>query len=123
MATMFEAVCKDCGHKFELLTGPTMTASQKVCEKCGKSVMVPSRAPAGSFELSKRELEEYLHSDDWDLYGRPFTEGEWSDLESLTRACQCGGRLITDDGEEAVKHRCPKCKSTALKLEFSGCAD
>lgn len=124
MATMYEAVCKDCGREFELITGPTMSASQKVCAKCGNSVMVPSRAPAGSLELSKRELEEYLHSDDdWDLYGRPFTEGEWSNIESLTRTCRCGGRMITDDGEGSVKHRCPSCKSTALQLELSGCAD
>ncbi|MDO8292145.1 MAG: zinc ribbon domain-containing protein [Gallionella sp.] len=57
MGTLYEAVCKDCGHEFELLTGWTMTASQKVCESCGNTVMVPSRAPAGSFELSKRGLE------------------------------------------------------------------
>ena len=31
----FDLICKDCGHKFELVTGGAIRKNQKHCEECG----------------------------------------------------------------------------------------
>ena len=123
MATIYAAICKDCRHEFEFYSGPLMSGGRKACDTCGDSVTVPSLAPAGSFELSKQGLKEYLRSGAFDTCGREFTYYENANLEDLTRGCTCGGKMIWDDGQGSVKPRCPECKSANLDVEMCGFAD
>ncbi len=123
MARMYAAVCKDCRHEFEFQSGGLMTCVQMVCDKCCHTIHVPRSAPTGSYEISERGLREYLQSDRFALGGREFTKDERHSLNQLTSSCSCGGKMVYDDGEGSVKHKCPKCRSANLDVEMCGMAD
>ena len=123
MATIYAAVCKDCSHEFEFYSGPLRSGGQKVCDDCGSTATIPRLAPAGSFELSKQGVEEYLRSGAFDIRGREFTGYELANLEDLTRNCTCGGKMLWDDGSGSVKHRCRECKSSNIDIVECGLAD
>lgn len=117
MGTLYEAKCRSCHYEFELVAGNTMVAWRRVCDSCGKTIALPSQAPKDSYELSQAGIRQFIRSDEFPLHGRLFTESEHADLLKLTATCECGGHMVTDDGEGSVKYRCPKCKSTNLHLE------
>lgn len=123
MGTLYSAICKDCRHEFEFASGPLMTCEIKVCDRCGESISVPHLAPAGSFELSKRGLRDYMQSEIYDVRGRALTDDELSNLEMLTRCCSCGGHMVLDDGSGSVQHRCPQCASANLETQNQGDID
>ncbi len=101
MGSSHEAVCRECGTKFRVDIGASMSALQVRCKDCGRATFV--------------SLEDIYAKEAQDVPGLGADDGSWSIRDrlagELAATCSCGGHYTVD-----APPRCPKCRSADLDI-------
>lgn len=119
MGSRYKTICNNCQHSFELVKGGGWIWYQKVCDTCGSCMKVPRQGPVDFVDgqqMTYLDMVKHLaDSSKWSRKGGKFDSDETKLLNEITTVCTCGGTLIPE-WDEAVKYRCPECKSPDLEL-------
>ncbi|HNV94486.1 MAG: hypothetical protein APG08_00744 [Candidatus Methanofastidiosum methylothiophilum] len=120
MGCISEAICKDCGTRYEVRMGGGFIVHDLHCDKCGelrcvsfhelgeihlkfiKGIKIPYCVATGA-------SDKYIQ----DNYpGEPINEDEYNRLvEEFAGKCKCGGNYTFK-----APVRCPNCRSTNLNM-------
>jgi Zn finger protein HypA/HybF involved in hydrogenase expression len=119
MGSRFQTTCRSCHHQFNLTKGGGMKWYQKVCDTCGSCTAIPRNGPEifeDGVQMTYLEMVKHLADPTkWSRKGGKFDADELKLLDEITSVCSCGGKLLPE-WNEAVKYRCPECKSPDLEL-------
>ena len=116
MATIVRNTCLDCDTVFTRTVGPTMTADNLTCDRCGRSQLVSHAAIgdvhlryikglAGPWSVSRTEADAFVRAH---YPGEPLERADYEvAAEDALEPCSCGGRF-----RYGAPARCPRCGAT-----------
>ena len=122
MGSSFTALCKNCGHKFEVDDGGGFSFHLLHCDKCGrkKSIGFDEIGEAHlqylkglktPYSVVSQEHDEFVREN---YPGDSISEEDYCRIiDDLAGKCRCGGQF-----KMGAPPRCPKCKSD--KFEDTG---
>ncbi len=121
MGSSYGAICKSCGHRFEVNEGGGFFFHMLHCDRCGqeKSISFDQLGEAhlryikglgGPYSEATRAFDERVR----DSYpGEPLNEDEYfAIVEEMAGDHECGGHFTMN-----APVRCPKCRSDDIRRD------
>ena len=124
MGTLYSAICKDCGAKFQVDEGGGFSFHLLKCNKCGasKSISFDSlgeihkryiKGLSVPYSIATSEKDDYIRKN---YPGEPITKQEYhKEVEKSAGHCTCGGQYKFN-----APSRCPNCKSANIVRDPDG---
>ena len=121
MGTSYTAICKKCGHRFEVSEGGGFVSHLLHCSKCGREKSIGFdqlgenhaaylKGLPGPYAIATAAHDAAIQ----DMYpGEPLDEEAYhKQVERVAGTCECGGCFTFN-----AKPRCPECGSNKFEQD------